>query len=437
VGARDCRCAGLAFGVDELIFLDPTRPPDNFLEGPAAPSSPAWDEFGTDGAVGYRLPLGGGVGSSQLGWVRCMADQLRYGVVGAGMMGREHMRNIVAAPGGDVVAIADPHAPSIEAAREIAPEVAAFEDIEPLLARDDLDVLVIATPNFTHRKIVEQAIASGLHLLIEKPLCTTVADCLELEALLEGYSGIAWVGMEYRYSPPVARLIEEVRGGAIGTPRMVSIREHRFPFLPKVGDWNRFARNTGGTLVEKCCHFFDLMLHLVEDEPVRVFASGGQDVNHLDERYDGEAPDIIDNAYVIVDFAGGARAMLDLCMFAEQSRHQTEIVVSGEAGQVEVAQPEGIVWIGDRELPTHPKVRRDLERLRAIEVSVDETALRAGSHHGATYYQHQAFQRAVREGDAPEVGLREGLMAVAVGQAAEQSVVEGRAVTIEEVLKAT
>jgi myo-inositol 2-dehydrogenase/D-chiro-inositol 1-dehydrogenase len=366
-----------------------------------------------------------------------MADLLQYGIVGAGQMGREHMRNIEAVPGGEVVAIADPYRPSVEAARAVVAEVDSYDRVAEMLERDDLDVVVIATPNYTHRAVVEQAMSSGLHLLIEKPLCTQVADCLELEALLEGYPGIAWVGMEYRYSPPVARLIEEVRGGVTGTPRMVSIREHRFPFLPKVGDWNRFARNTGGTLVEKCCHFFDLMLHVVEDEPVRVFASGGQDVNHLDERYDGEQPDIIDNAYVIVEFAGGARAMLDLCMFAEQSRHQTEIVVSGEGGQVEVGQPEGVVWIGDRELPTHPEVRRFAGRLRAVEVPVDETALRAGSHHGATYYQHQAFQRAVREGGPPEVGIRDGLMAVAVGQAAEQSVVEGRVVTIEEVLKAT
>ena len=86
---------------------------------------------------------------------------------------------------------------------------------------------------------------------------------------------------------------------------MVAIREHRFPFLRKVGDWNRFSRNTGGTLVEKCCHFFDLMAHILDDEPMRVLASGDQDVNHLDERYDGETPDILDNAFVVVDFAGG------------------------------------------------------------------------------------------------------------------------------------
>ena len=50
-----------------------------------------------------------------------------------------------------------------------------------------------------------------------------------------------------------------MHGGRVGTLQMLSIREHRFPFLPKVGDWNRFSRNTGGTMVEKCCHFFDLM----------------------------------------------------------------------------------------------------------------------------------------------------------------------------------
>ncbi len=363
-----------------------------------------------------------------------MSEVLRFGVVGAGMMGREHMRNIAAIPTSEVVAITDPHGPSIEAAREVEPEVGIHNDLDALLARDDLDALVIATPNHTHREVVARAARSELPLLIEKPFATTVAHCRELEAALEGYPAAAWVGMEYRYSPPVARLIDEVRGGATGDVRMVSIREHRFPFLPKVGDWNRFSRNTGGTLVEKCCHFFDLMRHIIQSEPVSVFASGAMDVNHLDERYDGEQPDIIDNAYVIVDFAGGERAMLDLCMFAEQSRHQTEIVVSGVAGQVEVAQPEGVVWIGEREQPTHPRVRRDERRLQRVPIEVDETAMAVGTHHGATYYEHVAFQRAIR-GEAPvEVTVHDGLMAVAVGQAGERSVAERRPVELAEIL---
>jgi predicted dehydrogenase len=55
-----------------------------------------------------------------------------------------------------------------------------------------------------------------------------------------------------------------------------------------VDNWNRFNKNTGGTLVEKCCHFFDLMTLIANSNPVRVMASGAQTVNHLDERYDGK-----------------------------------------------------------------------------------------------------------------------------------------------------
>ena len=56
-------------------------------------------------------------------------------------------------------------------------------------------------------------------------------------------------------------------------------------------NWNRFNENTGGTLVEKCCHFFDLMTLIANSNPVRVMASGAQNVNHLDERYDGKVND--------------------------------------------------------------------------------------------------------------------------------------------------
>lgn len=55
-----------------------------------------------------------------------------------------------------------------------------------------------------------------------------------------------------------------------------------------MNNWNRFNVNTGGTLVEKCCHFFDLMRLFASANPVSVMASGGMDVNHKDEVYDGK-----------------------------------------------------------------------------------------------------------------------------------------------------
>jgi myo-inositol 2-dehydrogenase/D-chiro-inositol 1-dehydrogenase len=323
------------------------------------------------------------------------------------------------------VAFADPDERSRKWGRDTAgPDAREYREHRALLGDAEVDAVVVATPNHTHREVLEDVFDRGVHVLVEKPLCTTLADARHVAGRAAAHPGVVWVGMEYRYMPPVARLLEEVRAGRAGRLRMLAIREHRFPFLPKVGNWNRFAANTGGTLVEKCCHFFDLMCLVLAARPLRVYASGAQDVNHLDERYDGRVPDILDNAYAIVDFEGGARALLDLCMFAEASRHQSEIAAVGDAGKVECTLPAGELVIGTRQ-PRHVDVQ---------QVPVDERLRRAGAHHGATYHQHLAFRRAVLGRGPVEVTAEDGLRAVALGLAAERSVAEGRPVELGELL---
>ena len=358
---------------------------------------------------------------------------VRYGIIGSGMMGLEHLWNLHHVPGAAVTAIADPNQPSREftiAMDEGKSSITEFEDHRELLASGLVDAVVIATPNMTHRAILDDVLATDLHLLVEKPLCTTVADCRSVIDSAQarrdrGCNSVIWVGLEYRYMPPVARLLQEVRGGLVGPPKMVAIREHRFPFLAKVGDWNRFNRNTGGTLVEKCCHFFDLMNQVTDDRPVQVMASGAQDVNHLDERYDGQVPDILDNAFVIVDFEGGARALLDLCMFAEASQHQEEISVVGPLGKVEAFLPEATVRTGLREAGRAGVTTEEVH---------DPRVAYEGFHHGSSYLEHLDFIDAVRSGTEPGVGLDEGLLSVAMGVAAQRSIERGTTIAIADVL---
>lgn len=364
-----------------------------------------------------------------------MADDLapvRYGLIGSGMMGIEHLWNIQHLPGAEVTAIADPHEESRDLAVELAgPDqapLAQFTDHRELLSSGLCDAVVVATPNHTHLPVMLDVLSEPVHVLVEKPLAPTVGDCRRIIDAAAGRDHLVWVGLEYRYMPPVARLIQEVRAGTVGRPRMVAIREHRFPFLAKVGDWNRFTRNTGGTLVEKCCHFFDLMSHILDDQPVRVLASGGQDVNHLDERYQGETPDVLDNALVIVDFAGGARASLDLCMFAEGSENQEEISVVGDVGKVEAFLPSCEVRVGKR-----ATVRQGV----TTEVVHNDDVAYEGFHHGSSYLEHLDLLAAVRSGGQAGVGLEEGLRSVTVGVAAHRSIDEGRAVTLDEVLGET
>jgi len=365
-----------------------------------------------------------------------MAELLRYGLIGAGMMGREHVRNLSLIPGSKVTALADPDEGSrSESANAIGNGVRVFSDHRSLLESGEVDVVLIASPNDTHKAVLDDIFSARptLPIFVEKPICTRIEDVAALAQAAKAHKAPIWVGMEYRYMPPVAELIGHVRDGTIGSLKMLAMREHRFPFLPKVGDWNRFSRRTGGTLVEKCCHFFDLMRLVVEDEPVRVYASGAMDVNHRDERYGDEAPDIVDNAYAVVDFRSGVRAMLDLCMFAEGSYWQEEIAAVGDRGKVECFVPAARrFWPGeaDRHSEIVVSPRENKGPVRRV-VEVDEAVLKAGEHHGATFFQHRKFRRAVMDGAPVEVSVEDGLKAVVIGLAAELSIKEKRAVALD------
>jgi predicted dehydrogenase len=374
-----------------------------------------------------------------------MTQKTRYGIIGCGSMGREHIENIKALGGAQVTAIADPHGPSREAALALcdnAPQ--AFDHHRELLHSGLCDAVVIATPNFTHIDMMRDALAVDVHILVEKPLVTRIEDGVEMIRLegqrkQAGRRGMVWVAQEYRYMPPVAEMIRMAHQGAVGRIHQVAIREHREPFYPKVGDWNRFSANTGGTLVEKCCHYFNLMDLILKQRPTKVYASGAQDVNHLDERYGGRTPDILDNAFVIVDYPSGARALLDLCMFAENSVDNEHITIVGHEGKLESLLPSLTLRHGRRE----DWGRRDAwgqpsgtGRGVSVRRVWDTNIKYAGQHFGASFIEHQRFAQALRDGTPPEITLEEGLRSVATGLAAHRSIETGRAVAMSEVLPA-
>ena len=354
-----------------------------------------------------------------------MSGVVRLGVIGTGMMGCEHIRNVVALDGAEITAVSDPHPPSLEWARMNLGDVrvAEFADHRDLLASGLVDAVIVASPNFTHASVLNDVYATDLPVLVEKPMCTTIDDCSAVVRAAEARRAITWVGLEYRYMAPIAALVAQVKSGRIGEVKMIAIREHRFPFLVKVDNWNRFSRNTGGTLVEKCCHFFDLMNLVADSRPRRVIASGGQDVNHLDEVYDGERSDILDNAFVIVEYDNGIRANLDLCMFAEASRNEQELSVVGTLGKVEAAVPgDGSIWVGER----------SDRSLTSVAAPIDDRVAHVGFHFGASFIEVARFCDAVRNGTGADVDVNAGLWSVAVGVAAHRSIDEGRPVLIDE-----
>lgn len=378
-----------------------------------------------------------------------MSSHIKYAIIGSGMMGREHIQNIALIDDTEVTALFDPDDQQLSLSAALAPNAAIYKDFRDLVKDTNVDAFVIASPNHTHVDILKEILPHDSRaILAEKPLCTTIEDCRSIAGLAENYKAPIWVAMEYRYMPAVAELTNRVEAGDVGDPKMIAIQEHRFPFLKKVADWNRFNANTGGTLVEKCCHFFDLMRFIAHDNAIRVYASGAPDVNFLDESYEGKTPDIIDNAFVIIDFASGKRASLSLCMFCDGSYFQEEITVLGAKGKLECLVPgPDRLWaidtlddLGhstgftgkhrDSEIVFSPRSPKGPIR---EAVKVDTSLQLAGDHQGSTFYQHQKFHEVLCGNGTVEVTIDDGLQAVLIGLAAEQSIREHRAIDITEI----
>ena len=366
-----------------------------------------------------------------------MTKSLRYGFIGCGMMGQEHLRNVAMIKGIYVTAIFEPDESMRHECRRLLPNVTFMGSEEEVILSEKVDALVITSPNFLHcDQLKKVSDIRPIPVLLEKPVCTSLDQLRELQNIDKNYPSPIWVGMEYRYMPPVSKLLEIVHSGkALGKTISLSIREHRYPFLEKVGNWNRFNKKSGGTLVEKCCHFFDLMRLILKSEPVRVFASGAQDLNHLDENYDGQIPDIIDNAIVVVDFESTQRSVLELNMFADGSWYQESISVVGTEGKVECEIPGPTRFWPKELLGESPTAKltfspRSPKGPKIIEVPVDTKLLDAGDHNGSTFYQHERFAKVLRGEQTVEVTLNDGIKAVMVGLAAQKSIETGIAIDL-------
>jgi predicted dehydrogenase len=172
--------------------------------------------------------------------VRATGSTVNYGLLGCGMMGQEHLRNILLQRDAAVTAILEPDPAMRALAAALAPRARLVDRIEDLLA-SDVDALVIASPNHHHvAQIAQIAARRPLPLMVEKPACISLEEARRLEALAVGYPAPLWVAMEYRYMPPVARLIARRRSGpgACGCSRSASTG---------IPSCTRSGRGTGST----------------------------------------------------------------------------------------------------------------------------------------------------------------------------------------------
>ena len=205
----------------------------------------------------------------------------KFNVIGSGNNGCEHIMVTLLEGRATVHGVYDPNPGSIAKAKmtiqQFAPgqELKVYESLVDACNDPEVDGLIISTPNYTHLNVLKVASKSGKHIFMEKPMATTVADAYEIVKIGNNYDPVLQIGLQYRYKAIYVEAIHEalVRK-SLGEIKMINILEHRFPFFDKVNQWNKFSKYSGGTLVEKCCHYFDMLNMFAQARPEVVMATG-------------------------------------------------------------------------------------------------------------------------------------------------------------------
>lgn len=141
---------------------------------------------------------------------------LSVGIVGCGYWGPNLARNFDQLPGCKLSAICDRDEARLDHLKKLYPEVPQFHDIEEMLALEELDAVVIATPVSTHFKLAKAALLAGKHTLIEKPMASSAEECDELNAIADREGLTLMVGHTFLYSSPVRAITEIVQRGDLG-----------------------------------------------------------------------------------------------------------------------------------------------------------------------------------------------------------------------------
>ncbi len=346
---------------------------------------------------------------------------LRIGLLGAGWFGREaHLRNLLKIPGVEVVAASSRSDGSLAAAREVAgPQLETFRDWRDVVNLEQLDAVIVALTNDQHHAATMQALASGKHVLCEKPLGLTLAECDEMIAAADEKNLVLQVGHEMRFQSLYRHMKEMVEHGDVGELQLMWCREYRGPMRP---GWRSSQKLTGGTLLEKNSHHFDLFCWILDAQPERVTATGGRNV--LLDR------EVLDNAQVLIEFAGGRRATLELCLFAPYGG-DTEVGVVGDRGRIDT-------WNQVQRLVYH---RFDLpERMELTAAdSAEEAGFRdaAGRVDRGILAELKHFVACCRTGTRPLTDGRSARTSVALGLAAQESIRRRESVWLEEMKEKT
>jgi predicted dehydrogenase len=338
-------------------------------------------------------------------------NDIRVGIIGSGFMGRTNAETITRyVHGGELVAIAGgSRAPALAADYQVESE----PSVEALLQRSDIDAVLISTPHAAHAAEALAAVKAGKHVLIDKPMATSVQDCDRIieAARTSRVKVMIMFGQRFRVCNMEARRL--VREGAIGNVRMIQEQILATGGLSALSPWQSLPENYG-IFLGHAVHNIDRIRWITGAEISSVSAHVQRDPQSGNEV----------STMALLSLTNGAMATLwaswaiPAPIFTHSASHA---LLSGESGNLDldaygelrlgkdnhwtvVAQQEPIDWVGEGVLSPI--------RMKAYQM------------------QHQEFIDSIREDRSPSVAGEDGRAAVEVAIAAYKSAAEGRTIQL-------
>ncbi len=331
---------------------------------------------------------------------------IRAAVIGVGAIGKHHARVYNDLENVELVAVADPE-PSRRTTVARRYKVAAYTDHEDLLRHERPDVVSIAVPTVLHRDVSLAAIERGVHVLVEKPIASTVQEAWEIIQRAAAAGIILGIGHVERFNPAVAELKRRLTDGELG--RIFQIHARRLSPFP------HYVRDVG-VVIDLATHELDIMRYLVADEIERVYAEISRNVHQQHE----------DMLSGIVRFANGVVGVLDINWLTPTKVR--ELQITGEQGMFLVDYlNQDLYFYENSEAPSRwdtMALFKGVEEGNVLKIRVSKVEpLEA---------ELRAFVDAVTNGAQPLVTGTDGLQALALARLLITSAEEERVVRVCE-----
>jgi len=296
------------------------------------------------------------------------SDTVRVAVVGTGNRGSFLLRHAVEVPGVQVVAVCDIVPERVEKAAATVAEAGGkarvWSDFRKMLdGQKDIDAVVLATPDFTHKDFDIAILEVGKHLYAEKPLALTAADCRAVATQARRAKGIFAVGFQLRHDPNRNASEKFIHGGGIGKVLMCHGIRHGGD-LPRGIPWYFDKNSCGDIVIDQGIHILDLFTWAIGSHPARAMASGG--INLFVNEPPGRT--VMDNYSLIFEYPGGQRVNFSHHYFDPPGFTGIRELVFGSDGAVDLP---GGAW--------QPREKRGLVKLDVPNAGQDSSYMALAS----------------------------------------------------------